>query len=291
MDANLTSAWVLAMAGPFLFHRFYFRAVWEKLHNAALVRTNYRGEEVVTAGGVMLAANAAVSQSALLVLGAASVWSREILLAGLLLLSGSLALALCGWLDDCSADKWPKGFRGHLGVLWHERRLTSGMWKACGGGGTALLVSLFLFNSLPGIIVGTGLLALTPNLLNLFDLRPARAIKVFWLLIAVAACCLPLSSKPAACWIWVLPVLTASALLFPHDARAHLMQGDTGANYLGFVAGFALVTTLPFVLQLALLLLFAALHLAAEFVSFSQVIAKVRWLKRLDEWGRPAETK
>jgi UDP-GlcNAc:undecaprenyl-phosphate GlcNAc-1-phosphate transferase len=137
--------------------------------------------------------------------------------------------------------------------------------------------------------VSAGLLALTTNLVNLFDLRPARAIKVFWLLLLIAiACALPLSAPPSV-WAWVLPVLSATVLHFPYDAQGRLMLGDTGSNFLGFVAGFCLVTSATVTIQLGFLLLFGLLHLLAERISFSRVIQSVNWLHRMDQWGRPME--
>ncbi|USG63619.1 UDP-N-acetylmuramyl pentapeptide phosphotransferase [Brevibacillus ruminantium] len=291
METSLTGAWVLSVAGPFLFHRFYFQPLWEKLHNASIVRTNYRGEKVVTAGGVFLISYAAAVQLLLLCVGSFQSVDGTTLKQGLLLLAGSLAMACCGWLDDRSTDKIPKGFRGHFGVLLREGRLTSGVWKAAGGAGTALVVSSQLHTGIMDVWVGAGVLALSSNLLNLFDVRPARAIKVFWLVMAGAACSLLLYAESTQLWIWVLPVLTSTLLLFPHDAHARLMLGDTGANYLGFIAGFVLTVTLPFFAQLAVLALWLGLHLLSEYVSFTRLIAQVGWLNRLDEWGRPMETK
>ncbi|QQE72866.1 UDP-N-acetylmuramyl pentapeptide phosphotransferase [Brevibacillus composti] len=291
MEPKLMGVWVLGVAGPFLFHRCFFHRFLEKMYNAQIVRANYRGEQVVTAGGLLLAASAALVQCVLLGFGYASRWSGEVLGLGLLLLTGSLSLAVFGWVDDRSSDKQPKGFRGHVGTLLSERRLTSGMWKVLGGGGTALIISSQLQPDVPGMIVGAGLLALSSNLLNLFDVRPGRALKVFWMLVAVPAVSLIVGAAPAGLWHWLLPVITATLLLFPHDAKARLMLGDTGANYLGFVAGFALVVSLSFSWQIVVLLLFAGLHLLSEFVSFSRLIARVGWLNRLDEWGRPMEGK
>ncbi|MFY0543232.1 UDP-N-acetylmuramyl pentapeptide phosphotransferase [Brevibacillus sp. H7] len=272
---------LLGLGVPGLLHLMGFTLIGRWLGSAGMIRKNYQGENVLTAGGVFLAVYSAIPA---VILFFVSGLESEATVC----LTGSLAAALFGWQDDRSPDrdKEAKGFRGHLRMLWQERRVTSGLWKAVGGGITALLVSNALCDGFVLVMVTAGLLALTTNLVNLFDLRPARAIKVFWLLLAISfAVGFPMSVQLSG-WGWILPVLTATILLFPYDARGRLMLGDTGANYLGFVAGSCLVTNAPFSVQAGLLVLFAALHLIAERVSFSRVIQSVEWLRRLDQWGR-----
>jgi UDP-GlcNAc:undecaprenyl-phosphate GlcNAc-1-phosphate transferase len=289
VDANLKLAAAVGIGVflPILLHAKWYSLFSLHLRQIGLVRQNYLGKEVLTAGGVFMFVYTTV---ALLVLLALSPWwdgSDGAWQQGILLLAGSAAMAFWGWQDDCSREKEVKGFRGHLRTLWREQRMTSGMLKAWGGGSTALLISLGLNDGFWPTLVGAGLLALTSNLLNLFDLRPARAIKVFWLLETMAlGVGLPLSLSIQE-WVWFVPVVVASLLLFAHDASGRLMLGDTGANYLGFFAGFCLMISLPLAVETAFLLMFAALHLLAERVSFTRVIQSVGWLRRFDEWGRP----
>jgi UDP-GlcNAc:undecaprenyl-phosphate GlcNAc-1-phosphate transferase len=286
VDANLIAAFAIGIMVPIALHRKWYSALSLRLRQTGMVRPNYLGNEVLVAGGVFLFG---YTTAALLVLLALSPWwygwdgGKQ----GILLLAGTSAMAFWGWQDDCSREKEVKGFRGHLLTLWREQRMTSGMMKAWGGGGTALLVSLGLNDGCWATLVGAGLLAFSSNLLNLFDLRPGRAIKVFWLLVTVAfGIGLPLS-LPVQQWVWFVPVLVSSLLLFAHDANGRLMLGDTGANYLGFLVGFCLMVSVPLPVQAGFLLLFAVLHLLAERVSFTRIIQSVPWLRRLDEWGRP----
>ena len=279
MDAERIAALVIAVGFPLLMHRPLFPMVREKLRTAGLVRPNYRGEEVVTAGGVILVFT---SQATLLFLLLHGLWQRAVWLhlpEGILLGGGILSIGVWGFLDDLTKEKDTKGFRGHFGVLWRERRMTTGVWKAIGGGGTAVLTAGFLSSSLWTWLLASCLLAVCSNLLNLFDLRPGRAIKVFWLLVLFC-----LAAGEIA--IWGVPVIASSAALFSQDARGEIMLGDTGANVLGFVAGYLLVTSLSWQGQLSILALFVLLHVLAEYVSFSSWIERITWLDRLDQWGR-----
>jgi UDP-GlcNAc:undecaprenyl-phosphate/decaprenyl-phosphate GlcNAc-1-phosphate transferase len=291
VDAKLMALLSIGVGVPAAVHRLLFSSFLEKLRRRGMIRKNYRGENVVTGGGVAVFCYAAAAQAVMLLLCLIAEEQLDMLRMGVLFLAGSASMAFWGWLDDCSFDKAVKGFRGHFGTLWRERRMTGGMWKAWGGGSTALLVSLALYGETLPALVAAGLLALSPNLLNMFDLRPARAIKMFALLAAVAVGSGAFAAGSAPFWVWMIPVAAAAALVFRHDAAGSLMLGDTGANYLGFAAGFGLATNLPLAVQTVMLLLFAGLHLLAEFVSFSRVIQSVGWLNRLDQWGRQAETK
>jgi UDP-GlcNAc:undecaprenyl-phosphate/decaprenyl-phosphate GlcNAc-1-phosphate transferase len=291
VDAKLMALLFLGVVVPAVGHRLLFAACLRMLNRKGMIRKNFRDEDVITGGGVAVFCYAAAAQAAMLLVCLIAAEASAMLRVGVLFLAGSASMAFWGWLDDCSPDKAVKGFRGHFGALWKERRMTSGMWKAWGGGSTALLVSLALYGETLSALAAAGLLALSPNVLNMFDLRPARALKVFALLAAVAVAGGAFASGKAPCWVWMVPVAAAAALVFRHDAAGRLMLGDTGANYLGFAAGFSLATNLSFAVQIAMLLVFAILHLLAEFVSFSRVIQSVGWLNRLDQWGRPAETK
>jgi len=269
-----------ALLVPVLTHALCCTRFLSLLRESGLVRANFRGRLVPTSGGLLLLLAHVASMMVLMALawleGTAQAWREPVLL-----LCGAVSMALWGFWDDWAADQESKGFRGHFAALLREGRITSGLWKAAGGGITSCLVAVAISAHWSEVLVRTLLLALSANLLNLFDLRPGRAIKVFWLLVLPA---LLLSGRGAE-ELWYVPAVMASFLMFGLDARGRLMLGDTGANYLGFVAGYLLIWTLPLSGELVMALLFLALNLASEYISFSRVIQANPLLARLDRWG------
>jgi UDP-GlcNAc:undecaprenyl-phosphate GlcNAc-1-phosphate transferase len=289
LEMKVVLGLALALGLPLVWHRPLLAFFSRFLLNQGMTRPNYAGEQVLTAGGLMLVASMLLTTVVQLGFMRWRGAFSPVLLHGVLLACGMAAMACWGWIDDRSNDGTTKGFRGHFRVLWQERRVTSGMWKLIGGGLTAVAVSLFLTSDIFAWLVACGLLAISPNILNLFDLRPGRAIKVYWLLVcmAIAVGVLAATSEEALfVWLFLLPLLVASVLLFPHDAGGRIMLGDTGANALGFSIGYLYVTTVPLLWQVTFLAGFVTLQVAAEFVSFSRVIERQAWLRRLDEWGR-----
>ncbi|WP_429840998.1 UDP-N-acetylmuramyl pentapeptide phosphotransferase [Brevibacillus sp. FIR094] len=283
---------LVAVVFPLVLDRQLHKIGIQKLKALEMKRFNYDRELVLTAGGLILVCSSAITGIVLIGILLLRGTKSEILLHGFLFLAGMITMAFWGWRDDCASDRDAKGFRGHFGVLWRERRMTSGMWKLIGGTSTAFCLSFFLSNSLWAGIVSFGLLALSPNIINLFDLRPARAIKVYWgltLLVGTIGIWTIGASAAVASWIFLMPIFMASILMFPHDAGGKIMLGDTGSNALGFAAGFSFVIGTPIYVQASMLVLFLCLQVAAEFCSFSRVIEQVGWLRLLDQWGRVAE--
>jgi UDP-GlcNAc:undecaprenyl-phosphate GlcNAc-1-phosphate transferase len=131
--------------------------------------------------------------------------------------------------------------------------------------------------------VDGALIAGAANLLNLFDLRPGRALKVVLLFAPAAA-----GGGPASRLVAVASG-TAVALL-PPDLNEEAMLGDTGANAAGALLGTAAVAGLGRRGRIAALLAVGGLTLASEKVSFTKVIARTPVLRELDGLGRrPAE--
>jgi UDP-GlcNAc:undecaprenyl-phosphate/decaprenyl-phosphate GlcNAc-1-phosphate transferase len=294
LDAQWITAVSVGLGFPILIQGPLFAVVEQKLWHKGMRRTNYKGLEIVTAGGLVIVSATVLTGGILLLHLGINGGNSKYLQEGVLFLLGILTLASWGLLDDAYADDENKGFRGHFGALLREGKVTSGLWKAWGVLSTAMMISYGLTNSFWSWLLGTCLLATSSNLLNLFDLRPARAIKVFWLILLVGMVISLLTIQPdrfTGGWMWLLPIFISTVLNFRHDAGGRIMLGDTGANALGFAAGFALVQGLPWQGQAALLFLFVLIHVAAEFVSFSQIIQQVKWLERIDSWGRSAEAK
>ncbi|MEO9223782.1 MAG: hypothetical protein ABI276_02175, partial [Acidimicrobiales bacterium] len=73
-------------------------------------------------------------------------------------------------------------------------------------------------------------------------------------------------------------------LLF--DLREELMLGDAGANALGAVLGLGLVLSSGFTTRLVVLAVVAALNVASEWVSYSNVIDRIGLLRAADRAGR-----
>lgn len=194
------------------------------------------------------------------------------------------ATGAAGLLDDLAAGQSAanKGLKGHLAAL-ARGQITTGAVKVAAIGAAALATTAITDSSAgrgcADTFAGAVLVAGSANLLNLFDLRPGRALKVA---LAGAAPLLLVADDAAAA---ILGAATATA---PADLAGRSMLGDTGANALGAVLGLAWARRLPLTGRVVGAAAVAALIVASERISFTEVIAHHPVLNAVDRWGRPA---
>ncbi|MCP2339066.1 hypothetical protein [Actinomadura rupiterrae] len=238
-------------------------------------RTNHRGEPVTLLEGPAFAAGAAAA--GLLAPGVPGRVRAAALLAG----AGSGVL---GGYDDLAGSGASRGFKGHLAAL-AKGEVTTGAVKILGIGATGLAAAALAGSPArtrtgraADTLLNGAIVAASANLMNLFDLRPGRAIKVGLL----TGTPLALTSSGSAV---VAAPLGAALALLPEDLGERAMLGDTGANALGALLGLA-ATRLPLGPRLAVLAGLVGLNGASEFVSFTKVIAGNPVLNRLDMLGR-----
>jgi len=239
-------------------------------------RTNHRGEAVTLLEGPAVSAGAV----------AAVLLSSE---RARLSASTRLALALagagaCGFgvYDDLAGSGKRRGLRGHLGALAHGE-VTTGTVKLGGLGATGLGSALLLGGPAADVAINAGLVAGGANLLNLFDLRPGRAVKVAAMSAALIGAAGGARGRAA-----VAAPLGAALALAPEDLRERAMLGDAGANAVGAMLGCAAAASLPRPARIALLAGMVALTGASEKVSFTKVIERTPPLRWLDMLGRRA---
>ncbi|MEV5830842.1 hypothetical protein AB0L25_35270 [Spirillospora sp. NPDC052242] len=242
-------------------------------------RTNHRGEPVTLLEGPAFVAGAAVG--GLLAPGLGAGPGARLRAAALLAGAGSGVL---GGYDDLTGSGASRGFKGHLGAL-ARGEVTSGAVKILGIGATGLAAAAIAGSPAPtrtgrafDTLVNGALIAGSANLMNLFDLRPGRAVKVG--LITGA----PLALTSAGSAVVAAPLGAAAALL-TEDLAERAMLGDTGANALGALLGLA-AARLGRGPRLAVLAAVAGLNAASEKVSFTKVIRDTPVLHRIDMLGR-----
>lgn len=275
---------------------------------------NYRGCPVFLGLGIawLLWAGAAI------VYGVVASWSEDPdSVIGLLTLAGPLALVAfsLGLVDDAFGSSAARGFKGHLRQL-ARGRLTTGGLKLIGISAAALVVGLVLAQigapESPGtadVVTSLGIgtlggaaIALTSNFVNLVDLRPGRALKMYAVLVVlgVASTVLLLPGRAgheASAERTLLDAVSLAVFLlgpvaatWTYDLGERGMLGDAGANAMGAVAGMFVVAGLPLWALGSYAALLFALNVASERVSFSRVIEGNALLRRLDALGRlPAE--
>lgn len=239
------------------------------------LRENYRGRRIPGTLGAVLTVPLAIGAVVVLLVNAPDV------APGLVLAGAGAVMAVLGLLDDLYASRRAGGFAGHLRALLRGE-VTTGLLKAVGGGLVGLGAAWALGFRGAWILVGGLVVALTTNLVNLLDLRPGRAGKV-WL---AAWLCHLAAVPPAGAVIAGAAVAGGLAAFLPADLRERGMLGDTGANLLGAVLGVSLVAAVGRGGLVVLLMVLLALTVASEVVSFSSVIERVRPLNALDRLGR-----
>jgi len=236
-------------------------------------RVNHRGEPVTLLEGPAVAAGAV---AAVLLSSERKRVSARTAMA----LAGAGAAAF-GVLDDLAGSGKRRGLRGHLGAL-AQGEVTTGTVKLGGIGATGLVSALLLGGGPADIVVNAGLVAGGANLLNLFDLRPGRAIKVATLSAALIAA----GSGERDGAVAVAAPLGAGLAMAPDDLDERAMLGDAGANALGAMLGCAAAASLSRPARIALLAGIVALTAASEKVSFTKVIERTPALRWLDMLGR-----
>ncbi len=257
----------------------------EFLKESNLLKTNYRGENIPTATGLIFLIVVP------LVIGFGFLFAIHSFIAvnTVLFLLVMFGMGMAGLIDDCFGSHVVKGFKGHIRVFVKEKKLTTGGLKAFLGGTIAMVFSIANarlngFGNYPWMfIIDFLLVALTANIINLFDLRPGRAGKAY-LVILVAVILL---SKNLTDFIGLfLPVTVILLVYLPYDLKAKMMLGDTGSNLLGSSLGMMMVWMLSDFGKVIALIIFISLQLAAEKISFSEIINKYRPLKYFDQLGR-----
>ena len=251
-------------------------------------RTNHRGEPVTLLEGPAAALAGAIAGSAAPGLPARS---RAALAAA------AAGAAAFGGYDDLAGSGDRRGFRGHLGALAHGE-VTTGAVKIGGIGATGAAAAALTGGPAADVAINAALVAGSANLLNLFDLRPGRALKVA-LVAGVPLGISQLVRRPGRAGragrgggAAAAAPLGAAVALLPEDLGERAMLGDAGANALGAMLGAAAAGSLSRRSRLAILAGITGLTAASEVVSFTKVIRRTPPLHWLDMLGRrPAHAK
>ncbi|KAB3527378.1 glycosyltransferase [Alkaliphilus serpentinus] len=199
----------------------------------------------------------------------------------LIFLVGSFVMGFSGIIDDIVGNHSSRGLKGHLNSLL-KGKLTTGGLKAITGVLIAIIIGLFNNLSLLDMMVNTIIITLMTNLLNLFDLRPGRCLKVFLLISTIT---IPFGlNQTSRSVIFIL--VGFSIIYIRDDLKARSMLGDVGSNILGINLGIAFALSFSFYMKLFISTVLIALHLISEKTSFSKIINGNNTLNYLDELGR-----
>lgn len=242
------------------------------------VRDNYRGRSALYGSGLLFVLVWLAMQSLIGVIGGDPWLRNEASLTVLV-----LGVGLFGLLDDLLGDRGALGFRGHFSEL-ARGRLTTGALKAFGTVLLAIPVAVRFSTGAPDTVLNVLLIALSVNAFNLLDLRPGRALKMFFIVGALALVFAGPGSRAEVAIFFGI----SAALLIP-DLREKSMLGDIGSNVLGAVIGFEIMINFVLAGRLLALLVLIGLQAYAEFRSLSTFILRVPVLSWLDRLGRRAE--
>ena len=290
----------ILLAGVVAFPWFVMRALVPTLEGSGAARvSNYRGRTVVLGLGlvwVVWTIGLGFAGAVLAFVGryappeGGQPYSVLAVAAPVTLVLGALALGLA---DDVFGSGVDRGFRGHLGALFHGRLTTGGLKLLGIGLLAALAAGTETIADFPSgtarWVLAVLAIALTANLINLLDLRPGRALKAYSLLAVLAALAMFARGEGTTALELLVVLLGPVAAVWRFDLRERAMLGDAGANAAGALIGWVAVVVFSEWWQLAIYVaVVLALNVTSERVSFSRVIEGNRVLSWLDGLGRLA---
>ncbi len=245
------------------------------LMKTSLLSKNYLGEDIPNGMGI------GIIFAQILSLGIISLFFKDLLEVQNIYLIGFVLIGFLGLLDDTIGTDEYKGFKGHIGAFF-KGKLTTGNIKASLGLFIALYVSLNITDNIISVILNTVLIALFTNLMNLFDLRPGRAIKVF-LILSILNLFLVRFSNIDYIVFSLYGILLAYMRI---DLKAFGMMGDTGSNILGYTLGYYAACNFDNIYKVIIIGLLVFTNLLSEKVSFSKIIENNKLLNFIDRLGR-----
>lgn len=195
-------------------------------------------------------------------------------------LFGLISMCLVGILDDIVGNRDVSGLKGHFKSLF-KGNLTTGGFKALFGGFVGLVISVAISKNIVDICINTLIIALSTNLMNLLDLRPGRAIKVYLVIIITLLLTLAGYSKGL-----VLILLPCVIVYFFDDLKAKAMMGDTGSNVLGISIGILIAIGYARPIRIGWLVFLVFIHILTEKYSLTKIIENNKVLNFIDKLGR-----
>lgn len=259
------------------------------LVNGNVIRPNYKNEMIPVGMGIVFLPMIIINSIILGFVTLNNIWfvsssNYNLNIVWLLCLAlyifSMMAMFFAGALDDLIGNRNVSGLKGHFKSLF-KGELTTGGFKALFGGFVGLVVSVCISSSIVDIIVNTLIIALSTNLMNLFDLRPGRAIKAY--LVIMIPIYITLTGYTKVFPLLILPNVLA---YFNTDLKARGMMGDTGSNVLGISIGVLMALGYGIKIRLAWLVFLILMHLITEKFSLTKIIEKNRVLKFIDNLGR-----
>lgn len=263
---------------------FFLYACGPVIEHPSLKRDNFLGREIPGSVGFVF------SLSYVLVYVLVIVFEKERPLVWIgpkeSLLILVLGMCFLGLLDDLLGSRETRGFKGHVREAVRGR-FTTGFLKALGGFLLAIAASAPFSRHIWELFLNGALIALCANLFNLLDMRPGRALKVFFPLLAGV---IALNWSLENAFIpYLLSVGAVAMVLFPGDMSGRFMLGDSSSNVLGATVGLGIAIGAGTWWKLGVMVLFACLNLLSEKYSFSRIISSNRVLNWLDSLGRKGE--
>nr|WP_314495487.1 glycosyl transferase [uncultured Peptostreptococcus sp.] len=246
------------------------------LENSGMIRENYRGDMIPVGLGLVFIPTLVINS---IILIYSNIVPEKIIMIYMLLFA-SIAMSFVGIIDDSLGNRGVTGLMGHFKALF-KGSLTTGAFKALLGGFVGLTLAVTLSKSIPNIIAATLVVALSTNMMNLFDLRPGRAIKVYIILAIIIF----LASAKFNREVMML-IVPAVLAYFYFDLRALTMMGDAGSNVLGVSIGVFIVSSFDLPVQLVSLVLLVAIHVLTEKFSLTKIIENNKFLNYVDKLGR-----
>ena len=237
---------------------------------------NYRGKAIPAIGGIVFVPILLVAIILLLLQRSENFFSY---INYLILV---LSMGFAGVIDDLIGDKTTKGLVNHIKSAL-SGIMTTGFLKALTGFLVSCIIGFKVSNSYIEFVVNVFIISLFANTLNLFDLRPGRAVKVFLaasLMLLAAAIRRPAEAAP------IIILNMVACLYIRYDLKEICMLGDTGANILGITLGYYSSLFFGLNAKLLLLALLLLLNIISERLSITTLINNSRVLSYLDSIGR-----
>lgn len=246
------------------------------LISSNVVRPNYKGDSIPVSMGIVFLPMIIINSTIL----SFATHEYQNLLYLFMYIFGIISMFFAGILDDILGNRDVSGLKGHFKSLLNGT-LTTGGFKALFGGFIGIVISIGVSKNIFDVIINTLIIALSTNLMNLLDLRPGRAIKVYILIMLGIFITL-------IGYIKLLPLLILPNVLayFNYDLKAKAMMGDTGSNVLGISIGILFVMGYSLKVRIAWLLFLVFIHILTEKYSLTKIIENNKILNYIDKLGR-----